>query len=123
MSTPSAERHWSDVSILKSLKNPCEKTYKIVIKNPEVTFLGANNQPDFAKVTIIFFPNEKIIELKSLKLYFFDFRNRLLSYERFINVVYDDIVATYNPSRLKIIARFLPRGGIGSTLIVDSINR
>lgn len=118
-----SESRWSEVSILKGLKNPSAKTYKIVIKNPEVTFLGANDQPDFARVKIIFFPGEKIIELKSLKLYFFAFRNRLLSYERFINVLYEDLYDVYSPVRLKVIAKFRPRGGIESTLIIDSQDR
>src|SRR5690349_8993734 len=112
MTNDSSESRWSDPSILKGLKNPCEKNYKIVIKNPEVTFLGANEQPDFGKVTIIFFPGNKIIELKSLKQYFYAFRNRVLSYERFINVLYDDLIAVYAPTSLKVIARFRPRGGI-----------
>jgi 7-cyano-7-deazaguanine reductase len=123
MESVPAESRWSDVSLLKGLKNPSEKTYKILIRNPEVTFLGANNQPDFARVTIVFFPGEKIIELKSLKFYFYAFRNRLLSYERFVNVLYEDLSSVYAPARLKVIAKFRPRGGIESTLVVDSQDR
>jgi len=93
------------------------------MRNPEVTFLGANNQPDFAKVTLIVIPGEKIIELKSLKFYFFSFRDKVISYERFVNVLFDDVMAVYAPVRLKVIARFRPRGGISSTLVIDSTHR
>lgn len=117
------EKKWSDPSILKSLKNPSGKKYAIRMKNPEVTFLGATSQPDFAVITIDMTPGERIIELKSLKMYFGDFRNRLLSYERLINVVFEDLFAVYAPQHLKVTVECNPRGGISSKLIADSKNR
>jgi 7-cyano-7-deazaguanine reductase len=114
---------WSNPSILKSLKNPSQKTYVSTMQTSEVTFLGAENQPDFADVHIKFTANEKIIELKSLKLYFFDFRNRLLSYERFINVVFDDLMTVYMPQHLVVTVTCNPRGGIRSKLVADSSKR
>ena len=114
------KKQWSDNSILKSLKNPSNKSYEIKIKSPEITFLGVKNQPDFAKLFIIFYPNEKIIELKSLKIYLQQFRNTIISYERLINVVYDDLIETYNAKRLRIVMEFNTRGGISSKLTIDS---
>ena len=115
-----SNKKWSDNSILKSLKNPSNKSYEIKIKSPEITFLGVKNQPDFAKLFIIFYPNEKIIELKSLKIYLQQFRNTIISYERLINVVYDDLIETYNAKRLRIVMEFNTRGGISSKLTIDS---
>tara|TARA_A100001391_G_scaffold201964_1_gene190350 strand:- start:66 stop:500 length:435 start_codon:yes stop_codon:yes gene_type:complete len=111
---------WSNPSLLKTLPNPSGDGYEINIKNPEVTFIGVKDQPDFATVWIVFYPKDTIIELKSLKKYFQDFRNRLLSYERLINVVYDDLMKVYSPHRLRIEMDFNPRGGLSSKLSIDS---
>ena len=64
-----------DSSSLKSLKNPDNKTYEVKIKQPELTFLGVYDQPDFASLYILFYPDDKIIELKSLKTYLHQYRN------------------------------------------------
>lgn len=117
------EKRWSDRSLLRSLKNPSRKDYVITMTNPEVTFLGVPNQPDFAVVRIEFTPDETIIELKSLKEYFFDFRGRVLSYERLINVVFDDLMEVFAPKHLRITMNCNPRGGISSELIADSTQR
>ena len=110
----------SDNTILKSIPNPSDKGYEIKIKNPEITFLGVRKQPDYATVYITFYPKEKVIELKTLKEYFYQFRMKLLSYERLINVVYDDLMEVYDPARLRIVMEFNPRGGISSKLAIDS---
>ncbi len=117
------EKKRSNRSLLKSLKNPSQEPYVINMTNPEVTFLGVPNQPDFAIVRIEFTPGEKIIELKSLKEYFFDFRQRVLSYERLINVVFEDLVAVYAPTHLRVTMNCNPRGGISSELVADSTQR
>lgn len=114
------EKIWSDTSLLKAIPNPTDKGYQISIENPEITFLGVPNQPDFATAVITFYPNRKVIELKSLKLYFQDFRNRVMSYERLANVVFDDISQVYSPHRLHIVFTFRPRGGIASKICIDS---
>jgi 7-cyano-7-deazaguanine reductase len=114
------KKGWSDPSLLKSLKNPSQKEYIIVMTNPEVTFLGVPNQPDFAVITIEFTPDQKIIELKSLKEYFVDFRQRVLSYERLINVVFDDLLEVFEPKHLRVTVNCNPRGGISSELVADS---
>lgn len=119
----SAEKKWSDSSILKSLKNPSQKKYVITMTNPEVTFLGVPGQPDFAVVRIELTPDKLIIELRSLKEYFFDFRQRVLSYERLINVVFEDLMVVYGPKHLRITMNCNPRGGISSELVVDSSDR
>jgi len=109
-----------DNKILKALPNPSEKTYEIKIKNPELTFLGVYDQPDFASLYILFYPNKKIIELKSLKNYLHQYRNIIISYERLINIVYEDLMKVYEPCRLRLVLDCNPRGGISSRLTQDS---
>lgn len=109
-----------DSSILASIKNPVVEAYEIKIKLPECTFLGVQEQPDFADVYMVFYPNQKVIELKSLKQYVFQLRNIVVSYERLINVMYDHLMSTYEPYRLRLVMICNPRGGISSKLTIDS---
>lgn len=111
---------WSDISELKSIPNPSKEGYEIKVKSPEITFLGVKNQPDFADLYVTLYPKDKIIELKSLKFYLQQFRNKVISYERMINVIYDDLKHVYQPDRLRIVMVFNPRGGISSRLTIDS---
>ena len=116
----SGERVWSDNSLLETIPNPSEKGYEIKIQHPEITFLGVKNQPDFAQLWLTMYPRETVIELKSLKFYFHQFRNKILSYERLINVVFDDLMGVYEPDRLRLVMQFRPRGGLSSRLTIDS---
>ena len=109
-----------DKSILKAIPNPSKEPYEIKIKVPEFTFLGVNEQPDFGVLYITIFPSKKIIELKSLKQYAYHLRNIVVSYERLINVVYNDLIEVYNPDRLRLVLKSNPRGGISSRLVIDS---
>jgi|TARA_B100000035_G_scaffold165226_1_gene140879 7-cyano-7-deazaguanine reductase len=117
----SKKRNWNkNREILKAIKNPSKEGYEIKMKIPELTFEGVRGQPDFAHLYITFYPGESIIELKSLKEYFFAFRSQIYSYERIINVIYDDMKSVYNPERLRLVLVCNPRGGISSKLTVDS---
>ena len=79
-----------DSSMLKALPNPEKvKPYEVKIKQPELTFLGVYNQPDFATLYILMYPNGKIVELKSLKMYLQQYRDVIVSYERLLNQVYE----------------------------------
>ncbi len=109
-----------DGSLLVSLPNPAVEAYEIKIKVPEFTFLGVQKQPDFATIYLTFYPNKKIIELKSLKHYVYQLRNIVVSYERLINIVYDHLMETYEPARLRLVMNFNPRGGISSKCAIDS---
>ena len=94
--------------------------YEIVVGTEEITFLGNEDKPDFGRIKITMYPGRNIIELKSLKYYFYDFRNRRISYERIINTIYDDLEHVYQPCKLRIVMEFNSRGGISSTVMVDS---
>ncbi len=109
-----------DKSILVAIPNPSKEAYEIKIKIPEFTFLGVQQQPDFASVFLTFYPNDKIIELKSLKQYSFHLRDITVSYERLINIFYDHLMEVYEPQRLRIRMICNPRGGISSKLTIDS---
>lgn len=116
-----SKKDWSiNREILKSIKNPSKEAYEIKIKAPELTFMGDKDKPDFANLYITFYPGSHVIELKSLKEYIYEFRNQLYSYERIINVVYDDLMSVYEPKRLRLVLVTNPRGGISSRLCVDS---
>ena len=109
-----------DKNLLKAIPNPTKEGYEIKIKIPEFTFLGVQQQPDFAIVYLIFYPESKVIELKSLKQYSFQLRDIVVSYERLINIFYDHLMEIYEPSRLRIVMECNPRGGISSRLTTDS---
>jgi len=109
-----------DKSILKAIPNPTKEAYEIKIKIPEFTFLGVQEQPDFANIYLTFYPKGKVIELKSLKQYAFHLRDIVVSYERLINVFYDHLMEVYDPERLRIVMNCNPRGGISSRLTIDS---
>ena len=109
-----------DKTLLVALPDPATEAYEIKIKVPEFTFLGVQEQPDFATAYITFYPNKKIIELRALKLYVFQLRDTVVSYERLINIVYDQLQEVYQPKRLRLVMVFNPRGGISSKLTIDS---
>ena len=73
----------ADKSILKSLPNlDGQNPYELKMKQPELTFLGVYEQPDFATLYILMHPNGKIVELKSLKIYLQQYRDIIISDER-----------------------------------------
>ena len=98
--------------VLKKITNPALEPYEIEIDAPEFTFYGAKNQPDYATITITMIPGKSVIELKSFKSYLQQYRNQIASYERVINVIYDDLIQVYKPKKLLIEMKFRPRGGI-----------
>ena len=111
---------WSESSILQKIGNPTAEAYEIKINAPEITFIGAEAQPDFAVANITFYPGQSVIELKSLKQYLFQFRDTRISYERIINTIYDDLMDIYSPKRIRLVMEFNVRGGITSKLTIDS---
>lgn len=108
-----------DVSTLETIPCP-QSSFEHKLDIPEFTFMGSSDQPDFGHIKIWFYADKKTIELRSLKKYIYQWRDIRVSYERVINCIYDDLIQTYEPSRLRIEIVFKPRGGISSTLIIDS---
>ena len=114
------QKQWSDKTLLKAIRNPSKEAYEIKMKAAEVAFEGVCGQPDFALLYITFYPADKVIELKSMKEYFYQFRSRIYSYERLINVIYEDMMEVYEPERLRLVMVCNARGGISSKLTIDS---
>ena len=119
----STKKLYSDIdsSMLKGIPNPEKvKPYEVKIKHPEVTFLGVYNQPDFATLYVLMYPNGRIVELKSFKEYLQQYRDVVISYERLLNQVYDHMQEKYTPQRLRLILDCNARGGMSSRLTIDS---
>jgi 7-cyano-7-deazaguanine reductase len=94
-----------------------DREYEIEITCPEFTAVcPKTGQPDFATVIITYVPSNTCIELKSLKLYLVDYRNRGIFYEHSINTILDDLVAACRPRRMTVVGQFTPRGGISSRI-------
>ncbi len=89
------------------------RDYVIEIVCPEFTSVcPKTGQPDFGKLTITYTPNQKCVELKSLKLYLQKFRNEGIYYEHVTNRILDDLTAVVEPRWMQLVADFSPRGGI-----------
>ena len=112
--------HWSKAHLLRRIANPTKEAYEQKILIPELTFVGTANQPDFGEVLLTMYPGAWTVELKSLKQYKDAYRDAIASYERLANVMFEDLVAVYQPFRLRLMLRLRPRGGISSCLTIDS---
>ena len=106
---------------LETFANPRPgRDYEIRFDCPEFTCLcPLTGQPDFATFQISYVPDELCIELKSLKLYLWSFRDEGAFHEKVTNQIADDIVAAIKPRRLRVEGDFAVRGGIGTVVIVD----
>lgn len=94
-----------------------DRDYEIEISYPEFTAVcPKTGQPDFGTIVITYVPDATCLELKSLKLYFCDYRNRGIYYEHSINTILDELVASCRPRRMKIVGHFNPRGGMTSRI-------
>jgi 7-cyano-7-deazaguanine reductase len=93
------------------------RDYEIEITCPEFTAVcPKTGQPDFGTIIIQYVPDATCLELKSLKLYLFDYRDRGIFYEHSINTILDDLVASCRPRKMKVVGQFNPRGGMTSRI-------
>jgi 7-cyano-7-deazaguanine reductase len=106
---------------LETFKNPAaDRDYEIAFDCPEFTCLcPLTGQPDFARFTIRYVPDQLCIELKSLKLYLWSFRDEGAFHEAVTNRISDDIVKAVKPRKLFIEGDWWIRGGIGTKVRVD----
>ena len=94
-----------------------DREYEIEMECPEFTCLcPKTGQPDFAKLEIRYVPDKLCIELKSLKLYLWSFRNEGAFHEKVINDILDDLVQISTPRWMEVIGAFNVRGGIHTTV-------
>ncbi len=101
---------------LESFKNPApDRDYEIAFDCPEFTCLcPLTGQPDFARFTIRYVPDEKCVELKSLKLYLWSYRNEGAFHEAVTNKILDDLVKTVRPRKMTVEGDWFIRGGIAT---------
>lgn len=96
--------------------------YLVPFAMPEVEFTclcPITGQPDWARLEIIYIPNKKMVESKSLKLYLFSFRNHGEFHEDCINRMANDLFKLLNPKYLRIIGDFNARGGLAIKPLVE----
>ena len=106
---------------LEIFPNPTPaRDYHIHMEIPEFTCLcPKTGQPDFATLILDYIPDKKCVELKSLKLYIWSYRNEGAFHEAVTNRIVDDLVAVLKPRYLRLTAKFFVRGGIFTNVIVD----
>ncbi len=93
------------------------RNYTVELSTDEFTCLcPATGQPDFAKITIRYVPGPRIVESKSLKLYFWSYRQQGMFHEHLSNKILDDLVAAIDPIWCEVTGQFGVRGGIGITV-------
>lgn len=102
-------------------KNPApERDYEIHMECPEFTCLcPKTGQPDFAVIEITYIPDRLCIELKSLKLYLWSFRQEGAFHEKVINDILDDLVKACKPRFMRVVGDFNVRGGIHTSVSVE----
>jgi 7-cyano-7-deazaguanine reductase len=108
-------------SKLETFPNPdSSRDYLIHMEIPEFTCLcPKTGQPDFATLLLDYIPDGKCIELKSLKLYIWSYRNEGAFHEAVTNRILDDLVAAVRPRFMRLTARFYVRGGIFTTVVAQ----
>src|SRR5690242_10531026 len=105
-------------TILEAFPNPRpQRDYEIKFIFPEFTSMcPVTGQPDFATITVQYVPDQRCVEMKSLKLYFLAYRNKGIFYEAVVNTILDDLIAVLDPRKMTIIGDFAVRGGTAGTV-------
>ena len=111
--------------ILEVFENPNpERDYEIEFDCPEFTCLcPLTGQPDFARFRIIYVPNEKCVELKSLKLYLWSYRNEGAFHEKVTNQILTDLVNAVSPRWMEVKGDWFVRGGITTSVTVSHVDQ
>ncbi len=106
---------------LETFPNPQpDRDYTIRMRIPEFTCLcPKTGQPDFAVLHLDYVPAKTCVELKSLKLYVWSFRNEGAFHEAVTNRILDDLVKATAPNFMRLTAEFLVRGGIYTTIVAE----
>jgi 7-cyano-7-deazaguanine reductase len=106
---------------LLALPNPHpDRDYDVEFTTEEFTCVcPMTGQPDFATIRISFVPDRHLVELKSLKLYLWSFREEGHFHEDVTNIILNDLVAVLKPRRMTVVGEFNIRGGIGTVVRVS----
>jgi len=110
---------------LETFPNPAPaRDFRIHMEIPEFTCLcPKTGQPDFATLILDYVPDKRCVELKSLKLYIWSFRNQGAFHEAVTNLILDDLVRTTKPRFMHLTAQFYVRGGIFTTVSARHVAR
>jgi 7-cyano-7-deazaguanine reductase len=96
------------------------RRYEINMTLPEFTCkCPFSGYPDFATICITYVPDQRVVELKALKLYINSFRDRYISHEESVNQILDDFIAACDPLEVKIKGDFAPRGNVHTVIEVN----
>jgi 7-cyano-7-deazaguanine reductase len=108
------------ITILEAFDNPRPgREYEVEFVFPEFTSVcPVTGQPDFATITLAYVPDRLCVEMKSLKLYYFAYRNKGIFYEAVVNTICDDLASVLKPRRMTVIGEFAVRGGTAGTVTV-----
>jgi 7-cyano-7-deazaguanine reductase len=108
---------------LETFPNPQpDRDYLIRHVCPEYTALcPVTGQPDFGTIVVRYVPDRLCVELKSLKLYIWSFRDEGHFFEQVTNQILDDLVKALKPRRMTVVGRFNVRGGITSTVVARHV--
>jgi 7-cyano-7-deazaguanine reductase len=93
-------------------KNPTKEAFTTFLCTEFTSLCPKTNQPDFARITINYIADKKMVESKSLKLYLFSFRNHGDFHEDCIQKICDELTNLMKPHFIEVIGEFTPRGGI-----------
>ena len=106
---------------IETFPNPStKKDYTIRMDIPEFTCLcPKTGQPDFATLILEYVPDNKCVELKSLKLYIWSFRNEGAFHEAVTNEILNDLVTATQPRFMRVTAEFNVRGGIYTSVVAE----
>jgi len=109
---------------LQTFTNPApDRDYEITFDCPEFTCLcPLTGQPDFARFSISYVPDQLCLELKSLKLYLWSYRDEGAFHEAVTNRILDDLVAACRPRMLEVVGDWFVRGGITTQVRVNHID-
>lgn len=107
--------------LLETFPNPNPgRDFTVAIDCPEFTSVcPKTGQPDFGTIHITYVPDERCVELKSLKLYLQSYRQRGIFYEAATNVILDHLVSACAPRRMTVVGDYLARGGITTKVTVS----
>lgn len=106
---------------LETFDNPYpERDYHIHMEIPEFTCLcPKTGQPDFATLILDYIPDQKCVELKSLKLYMWSYRNEGAFHEAVTNHILNDLAVATQPRFMRLTAKFYVRGGIFTNVVAE----
>ena len=115
------EQRYTSMATLETFPNPKpDRDFTMTHVNPEFTSVcPMTGLPDFGTITMEYIPAKLCVELKSLKYYYLDFRNRGIFYEAVVNQILDDMVELLDPRHIKITGEFSTCGGLHSIVVAE----